>query len=104
MIACSLMRLATEEYGSLREYWSTIRVSRIWMLEYVVGRMKEEMHGRTALVRAHDCVQGNAIGDGGTRELARVLELNKCITHLDVAVCRRKERMNALWGDSTFAY
>ena len=46
------------------------------------------MHGsRMAFVRTHDCMQGNGIGDGGARELARVLEVNTCITHLNIGVC-----------------
>ena len=32
-------------------------------------------------------MQGNGIGEGGARELARVLEHNPCITHLDIEVC-----------------
>ena len=48
------------------------------------------MHGsRTVLVRTHDCMQGNAIGEGGARNFARVLELNTCITHLNISVCWR---------------
>ena len=46
------------------------------------------MHGRRmALVRAHDCMQGNAIGEEGARELARALEQITCFAHLDIGVC-----------------
>ena len=50
------------------------------------------MFGSTmALVRAHDCMQYNAIGEGGARELARALKINGCITHLNVGVRWWKE-------------
>ena len=52
------------------------------------------MHGsRIALVSTHDRMQGNSIGEGGARELARALQLNTCITHLDARV-----RLWKRWG------
>ena len=49
---------------------------------------RSEEHGTCEqdLVSTDDCMQYNAIGEGGARELARVLELNSCITHLNVRV------------------
>ena len=53
------------------------------MWEYGAGRNSRRM----ALVSTHDCMQGNAIGEGGARDLARVLELNTSITDLQIDVC-----------------
>ena len=44
-----------------------------------------------ARASTHDYFQFNEIGEGGARELARALEQNSCITHLNVSVCWRKE-------------
>ena len=54
--------------------------------------MEGGMHcGRMALVSTHDCMQLNQIGDDGVRELARALEHNTSIKHLNVRVCRGDE-------------
>ena len=47
--------------------------------------------GRMALVSTHGCMQAREIGEAGARELARVLERNICITHIDVSVCSSSE-------------
>ena len=57
------------------------------------------------LTSTHHCMQYNEIGEGGARELARVLELNTCFTHLNVRVCRRGKEggCNAWQADGTGA-
>ena len=49
------------------------------------------MHCGGIVLSRTNCMQGNGIGEGGARDLARALELNTCLLHLDVRVCRRKE-------------
>ena len=45
------------------------------------------VNDRMLLSCTHDYMQDNAFGDEGVQELARALEHNTCITHLDVGVC-----------------
>ena len=42
---------------------------------------------KIVLVNAHDYMQDNAIGNAGAQELARGLESNTSITHLNIGVC-----------------
>ena len=44
------------------------------------------MYGAMALGPTHDCMQFNVIGKAGARELARALEHNAYITHLNMTV------------------
>ena len=84
---------------SSREHWSTTRVSHIWRCQYVWNRSWSGGEGAQctingaimALVSTHDRIQTNGIEEGAARELARVLQHNTCITHLNVRVCWRKE-------------
>ena len=67
--------------------------SHIWRWQYVGIDHEEGGEGRTmrsgmmTLVSTDDCMQYNKIGEEGARELARALEHNVCITHLEVTVC-----------------
>ena len=104
MIACSAMKLEKEEHGSLQGHWRSTRVLHTWMWVYV-GE-EEEWNAwwqDLALESTHDCMQYNAIGEGGARELARVLELNTCITHLNVRVCLRREAERTAWQQDEYS-